>query len=48
MLRLLLLLIFALSGYGGDVCDIRIQITKHQIKVFRLKAKLAEISVYRC
>lgn len=45
-LCLLLLLILTLGGYGGYICDIHIQIGQHHIKVFRFKAKLAEIGVY--
>lgn len=45
---LLLLLLLTLSSNSGDVCDIHIQIGQHNIKVFRLKAELAEIGVYRC
>lgn len=45
---LLLLLLLTLGSHSGDVCDIHIQIGQHHIKVFRLKAELAEIGVYRC
>lgn len=45
-LCLLLLLILTLGGNGGNICDIHIQIGQHHIKVFRFKAKLAEIGVY--
>lgn len=48
MLVWLLLLCFALGGYGRYICDVCIQVGDNNAEVFRLQAEQAEIGVDGC